>query len=152
MNIVFKRPTIYFSHPIRGSNNNIKENCERAKRAAAKLRRTFPEIDIYCPAEGDLTLQILTSNNKLEIDDVMFADLTILKACHEWFCYNFDVSKGASIEGNGALSVFMYNNGEYTSRWITENIEKASYAVLRKIFGPIVTSAQRRFRRQCRRK
>lgn len=147
MNIVFKRPTIYCSHPIRGSNNDIAGNCARAKRAGERLRRVFPECDFYVPADGDLTLQILTSDKKLNVDDVMYADLQILKACHEWMWYDFDKSVGCVLEGGVASDTFWFSFEDMEQRTIHDAIEKMSYARIRTRVGPIVEQAIRNFRK-----
>jgi hypothetical protein len=144
MKIEFNRPTIYVSHPIRGTTGKIKDNCEKVERAVHRLRKLFPEVDWYVPAEHDLTLQILTAADKLSIDDVMFADLQILNACHGWFFYQFDDSNGSEIEAEQAVLIGLISPG--TNYRIRYSIEKANNNILRKDFTPIVEEAVERFR------
>jgi len=147
---MFDRPTIYLSHPIRGSNGDIKGNCKKALAAARKLERLFPEVDFYCPAAGDLTLQILSESGRLSIDDIMFADLTILRACHGWAYLHFDESAGSMIEWEEAVKIGL-TQGRLD--WVPLNggpidFEDVSYDYIRDRFTPIVEFAVERFRQQ----
>lgn len=145
LKIEFTRPTIYMSHPIRGNDNNIERNCKKAKLAVTRLRRTFPEVDFYCPAEGDLTLQILTESNRLSVDDVMYADIQILKACHGYFWYDHQSSYGSVLEFDKAVEIGLVP--ENIKRvCFSYDIEKASYQVLRKDFTDIVDFTIKNFR------
>ncbi len=140
MKIKFTRPTIYVSHPIRGSNGDIEGNCKKAAAAARRLRRVFPEVDFYVPAEHDLTLQVLTADDRLTIDDIMYADLKILDASHGWMSYHFDNSKGSDIEQKEAERIDL---PRFT---VTYDIERASYDKLRKDFAPLVAATVERYR------
>ncbi len=131
-------PTIYMSHPIRGVSGDIEKNCNKAAAAARRLRKVFPEVKIYCPAETDLTLQILTNDHRLTIDDVMYADLMILKACHGWMYYRFEESKGSDIEWTYAFGLGMDGMEEDIRTVFEYDIEKASNSIIRKDFGPLV--------------
>lgn len=154
MIIKFNRPTIYTSHPIRGISKNIEKNCKKAASAVRRLRKVFPEVDFYCPAEHDLTLQILTSDGRLTVDDVMYADIMILKACHGWMYYSFEHSKGSEIEQNYAidlgLSDALDSNGNYVRTIFSYDIEKASNSVIRKDFGPLVEFTIHNFKTRSR--
>lgn len=152
MKIKFNKSTVYLSHPIRGSNGDIQGNCKKAAAAARRLRKTFPEVNWYCPAEHDLVLQILTADKNLSIDDVMYADLQVLTASHGWCFYEFDKSQGSEMEAKVACDLelddfFIVGDKIIPGKnRIIYDIEKASYALLRKDFGPIVEQAIRRFR------
>jgi hypothetical protein len=137
-----KKPVIYMSHPVKGSNNDIQGNCEKAAAAARRLRRVFPEVEFYCPAESDLTLQLLTENGKIDIDAIMEVDLQILAACHGYMFYHFDESKGSNIEWDEAERLGIAGHPDT----FEYNIEKSSYKILRKDFGPLVEDTVRRFR------
>jgi hypothetical protein len=143
MEIVFEKPTIYMSHPIRGSNNDIQGNCKKALAAGRRLARVFPEIDFYIPAAHDLTMQILTQDGKLTIDDVMYADLEILRVCHGWMFYNFDDSAGSRMEWKEAYEIGLTNEFD---NWYLYDIEKASYQKLRKDFANLIDATLKRFR------
>ena len=142
MKIEFNRPTIYMSHPIRGTSGDIEGNCKKAATAARRLRRVFPEVDFYVPAEHDLTLQILTAENMLSISDIMFADLTILRACHGWMYYSFELSTGSKIEMEHACKFNIANGSEI----FYYDIEKLSYPKIRKDFSGLVERTLERFR------
>lgn len=150
MNISFKHPTIYISHPIRGISGNIEFNCKKAEAAARRLRRVFPEVDFYVPAEHDLTLQILTNDKRLSIEDIMYADLQILSACHGYMFYEFEPSYGSRIELKKAQDIGLCNGyisdltiEEYVFKY---DIEKLSYQKLRNDFEQLVAYTIRRFK------
>ncbi len=148
MKIKFNKPTIYVSHPIRGSSGNIEENCKKAAAAARRLRRVFPEVDFYVPAEHDLTLQILTADKRLDIDDIMYADIQILSACHGWMYYHFQESTGSYIEWDKAESLKLLC-GLLASDYIFEyDIEKYNYGKLRKDFSQLVVATIKRFKKR----
>lgn len=141
----FTKPTIYVSHPIRGTNNDVKGNCKRANAAAARLRRVFPEVDFYVPSEHDLALQILWNEKMVTVEDIMYADLEILRNCDGWMYYHFDDSRGC--EEEWALAERL---GLTVSKvdWINFDIERASYGYLREKLTDLVEDVKERFRRQ----
>ena len=148
MKIKFTRPTVYVSHPIRGSTGDIEGNCKKASAAARRLRRVFPEVDFYVPAEHDLTLQILTADNRLSIDDIMYADLQVLAVCHGWMFYMFDESAGSLIEWQEAndMGLNLNNKDGCSPNVFLYDIEKVSYEKLRKDFANLVADTKKRFR------
>lgn len=151
MKISFKRPTIYVSHPIRGLSGDIEANCKKAEAAARRLRRVFPEVDFYVPAEHDLTLQILTSDNRLSIEDIMYADLQVLAACHGYMFYQFEPSVGSQIEWDKARELGLCS-GLYLSNLpdyyyvFKYDIEKLSYQKLRNGCAELIAHTIRRFK------
>lgn len=146
MQIKFNRPTIYCSHSIRGDGTKtIKENCRIACRAADKIERVFPEISIYCPARHDLSLQILWDAEKVSVDDIMFADLEILRNCHGWMWYWTSESKGCELEREEAQMAGLTSQMWGRNEIITTDLLKANYDVVRKVIGPIVEAAKTRF-------
>jgi hypothetical protein len=142
MKIEFKRPTLYVSHPIRGESNNVTKNCNKATAAVRRLRRVFPEIDFYCPGENNLVLQILLNVYSWSVDEVLFADLMILGACHGWMKYSFEGSEGAQIEQERACWLNISDGSEI----FTYDIEKLSYQKTRKDFGPLIEKTVKRFK------
>jgi len=137
--------TLYMSHPILGTNKDMEGNCKKAIAAVKRLRNVFPEINIYCPAESDLVLQILYNKKVLSVEDILDADLEILGQTDGWFFYKFDESKGSTIEQDEAIRLGFC--GEHKTVF-TFDIEKANYTYLRHTFTPIVELAKRRFRRK----
>lgn len=145
MKIKFLRPTVYMSHPIRGSNGDVEGNCKKAEAAARRLRRVFSEVNFYVPAEHDLTLQLLTSDDRLYVEDIMWADTQILRACHGWMFYSFDDSIGSEIEWHEAEKLGLTPRNT-TDQWFIYDIEKASNEKLRRDFGPLIKETVRRFK------
>lgn len=108
------------------------------------MRRVFPEVDFYVPAEHDLTLQILTADERLTVDDVMYADLQILAACHGWMYYAFEHSVGSELEFEEASQLGL-TDGLICDRFFYD-IEKLSYPKIRKDFSGLVERTLERFR------
>jgi hypothetical protein len=144
MSNYFERPTIYVSHPIRGRNGDMKDNCKKAINGVRKLRKLFPEIDFYVPAEGDLVLQILYNSNKLSERNILWADKEVLRNCHGWFFYKFDESSGSEIERAEAIKCGFVEDTEHD---IIYDISKANFNKIRRSFIPIVELAIKEFRR-----
>src|SRR3990167_8582477 len=145
MKIKFNRPTVYLSHPIRGSNDDIEGNCKKAAAAARRLRRVFPEVDFYVPAEHDLTMQSLVIDGRISIEDVLFADLEILVACHGYMYYMFDKSVGSEIEYATATTTGLTGDWPVVFQY---DIEKVSYPKLRKDFTSLITATIEKFKNE----
>ena len=144
MKITFTKPTIYVSHPIRGVSGYIQDNCKKALVAGKRIAKVFPEVDLYIPASGDLTLQILSEAGKLNIEDIMFADLQILRACHGWFYLHWEDSTGSEEECREAIKVGLTIGRE---DWIRDNFAKANFQIIRNRLNDTVQAAVERFRR-----
>jgi len=140
MKIVFDRPTIYMSHPIRGSNDDLEGNTRRAVKASERLKGLFPEVNLYCPGEHDLSLQVLWNNGTLTVEQIMEADLEILSACHGWLFYYFDESSGSMIEAKRAYEL------DLPRTVIVSDIAKLSTPRLRLMLTPFVIETIERFR------
>lgn len=149
MNKFFFKPTIYVSHSIRGSKGDkasekdIRTNCQRASLVGEKLRRCFPDVDFYIPADGDLTLQILTSANKLNMCDVMFADSRILSSCTGYMWDYTGDSKGCKMEYEFAIDEELCRGLNVI---IKDNILRMSYSALRKRLSPVIDACINKFR------
>lgn len=144
MKIEFTRPTIYTSHPIRGVSGDIQGNCQKALAITRRLEKCFPEVIFYVPAAGDLTLQILSHYGRLSVEDIMFADTMILKACHGYVWLNWEPSKGCEIEWDDAQKIGLTVGNEDV---IKDDLSKASYQVIRRRLSDCVEAAVNRFRR-----
>ena len=144
MQIKFNKPCIYLSHPVRGTNNDMEGNCARTIAAGKRIKKVFPECKFYIPADSDLVLQVLYSNKDLTVDQIMKADLEILRACHGWAYLNFDDSKGSEIEWELAKELGLTVGKE---DWIRDDLSKANYGQIRKRLNDVVECAVTRFRR-----
>ena len=144
MDIVFSKPTIYISHPVRGTNDDMEGNCRKTMAAGKRIKRIFPECDFYIPADSDLILQVLYANKDLTVKQIIDADLEVLRACHGWCYLNFDESKGSEIEWVEACAQRLTGWKEH---WIKDDLSKASYQVIRNRLTDCVSAAVERFRR-----
>jgi hypothetical protein len=146
MDIIFDKPTLYLSHAIRGDGSKtMQENCRCACRVADKIERVFPEINLYVPARSDLSLQVLWDAKKISIEDIMYADLEILRACHGWMWYYTGDSLGCEEEEQEAIKMG-FTGAVGMSGTIFTDILKARYGPVRRLLNPIVEQAKRRFK------
>jgi hypothetical protein len=78
----FSPVRIYFSHAIRGRTGTpeeIENNCRLASAQAAFVRSYLgPGFEIYCPADGDESLQIAWKDGTLSSEQIMEIDRKIL--------------------------------------------------------------------------
>jgi len=143
MNNYFDCPMIYVSHAILGTTGDMEGNCKKAIKAIRKVRKLFPEVDFYLPAESDLVLQILYKAKKLSVNNILWADVKILQECHGWCFYKFEESSGSEIERKEAIRCRFIKDTEHD---IVYDISRASYCVIRDTFNPIVKKTIQRFR------
>jgi len=143
MSNYFNKPTIYVSTPIRGTNDDMIGNCQIALKGVLKLRRLYPDIYFYLPAEHDELIQILYNNGKLTEEEILDGDLELLRGCNGWFFYHFDESRGSEIERTEAQRIGLVDEGQHDVRY---DLAKASYPAIRKTFNPIIESAILNFR------
>ena len=139
----FNKPTIYVSHAIRGTNGDMKGNCEKAIRGINRVQSLFPEVDFYVPAQGDLVLQILYNSGRLSESSILEADLEILHNCHGYMFYHFDDSSGSETERIEAIDCGFVKDNEHD---IYFDLSKANYDVVRSNIAPIVQKCIKRFR------
>lgn len=141
--------TLYMSHSIFGDNGDIFCNCEKATRVANKIRKTFPEIKVYCPAESELVLWTLRDMGVLGTEDILSADCKILRACHGWFWWYTGPSKGCEQELQAAFEIGLTPIVGRNTRTgeIIQDLLKANYGEVRRILSPIVDAAITRFRK-----
>jgi len=144
MDITFGRPTIYASHSMRGDGSKtVQENCEIASRIGDKIERIFPEIDLYVPGRHDLSLQVLWRDGVIGVQEIMHADLTILRACHGWVWFKSTESEGCELEYEEAVQQGLTSG---TMGIITTDLLKSSYPETRRLMGGIVKNAIKRFK------
>lgn len=139
----FTKPTIYLSHPVRGTTGDTVGNCKKTLNDIEKVERLFPEIGFYVPARGDLVLQILYDRKILSEHHILDADLDVVRNCHGWCFYRFDESSGGEIERTEAIDCGFIEGYEHD---VMYDIGKASYPVIRKTFMPIVDKCIKCFR------
>ena len=145
MNLKPTKPRIYLSHSVRGDGSlTMAENCIRASKVANKIRRVFPEIEVWCPGEKDLTIQILESSGRLSVKNIIWADIEILRSCSNWCWWYSSPSKGCEDEYEEACKVF----GEMEENIIYTDLLKANYQDVRRVMSPIVNEAIDRFRKE----
>ena len=146
MKISFSKPMIYISHSIRGNGSKtMEENCRYACRVADKIERVFPEISLYVPARSDLSLQVLWDAKKISVDDIMYADLEILRACSGWCWIYTGDSNGCQQELEEAIQCGMVK-APALQHIIQTDLLKARYGEVRRILTPIVEAAKKRFK------
>jgi hypothetical protein len=145
----FRKPTIYMSHSIFGTDGKVEENCERAIKVANKIRHLFPEIGIYCPAESEIVLWTLREMKVLNVKDILEADCKILQTCHGWMWIYTSPSKGCNEEFLKAHKAFKLKEatvGVYKEIIMTDLL-KANFSEVRRLVSPIVEAAKSRFRK-----
>ena len=80
-----KKITAYFSHPIRGragdkaTQKEKDANCKDAILVARLIRKRFPELEIYVPAEMDEFPDVACKQGYLTIDQLLAIDCEIVK-------------------------------------------------------------------------
>jgi hypothetical protein len=138
---MFRKPTIYVSHPIRPNKHSREENLNIAESCAARLRSLFPEVNFYFPSEGEPIFQAVKEAKLLTEEELIdVVDLRILDRCHAHLCLYWASSQGCIKERNCAI------RNDIPSLTIPWFINKASYTQVRKTVTPIVETAIRRFR------
>ena len=102
-----KNLKIYISHPIRGilSNPDIAANCNKAIKFTQHLRQEFPDIEFFCPAEGDWKITQLWQAGKITDEDILWADCEQIKKCNGLisYCWEDKLSAGMKTEESVAL-------------------------------------------------
>ena len=117
-----KTITAYLSHPIRGikgsaaTDEDMADNNRRAIAICDDLRRYFPRLDIYCPAEHDEALAHLLKCGDITIEELLGADKYILEQRDLLLVYDHEecISSGMDVEWNHAgdcgIPIFYFNN------------------------------------------
>jgi hypothetical protein len=101
-----KKVRAYLSHYIRGSKGSratlwdINGNCRRAEEVAATLRRLFPNLRLYVPAESEPFVGKCYRNRYLDEKKILYIDCLILKECGTLIYFSPDryFSRGMQIE------------------------------------------------------
>ena len=147
MEIKFTKPTVYMSHSIAGDSGDHLNNCQNAQALQRKLEKLYPEIKWYCPGRVNLIIDILVEHKALSYEQIINADLEILRQCHGWFWWYTSPSKGCRDEEHEAGEVFCDEYGDDAEdNIITVDLLKANVQDTRRIMQPIVDAAVKRFR------
>jgi len=147
MKLIPTKPRIYFSHSIRGNGSiPAEENCERAVKAGNKVRKCFPDIELFIPGEHDLAMQLLVEKKALSIYDILLTDLRILRNCHNWCWWFTGLSDGCHIEEMEAENLGWVDSSK-SENIIYTDLLKANFSEIRRVFTPIVEQAIKRFRK-----
>lgn len=122
----------YFSHSIRGkagpdaSLDVQTQNCQDAIRVANILRKLFPKLELYVPAENETFVRIAYDNAYLSIDDILWINCRIIDGCAGLLIYvpQGDVIQGGRfIEYNHAVRtnkpVVIFNKASEAADWLT---------------------------------
>lgn len=97
---------IYLSHSIRGrfgaaaTKEQMDFNCEAALRFGRWVRKEFPQIDIYIPAESEPFVGAAYWHEFLSEEQILRVDCEILNTCDGMIVFAPDnfISKGMSVE------------------------------------------------------
>jgi len=155
IDIKFERPTIYVSHPIRGTSGDMKKNCDKALESAEILRDLYPHVNWYIPAEHDLELQILYTERGLTEEDILYADCRVLENCDGWCWLKWEDSHGSFVELQHAQKCGLNRVQEIHPGYIITtdciiNVDLCSIDIIKilRIFNPIVNNAIERFNKK----
>jgi len=108
------RPKCYYAHPVRGvwgldaPKNYIRNNLINATQNVAWLRKLFPDIEWYCPAEHEDLLEILVEDGCLALDDLMNAEkVYIRRYCSGVLAHEWETSSGVQGEWQTGIDMHM---------------------------------------------
>lgn len=104
-----RKPTIYLAHPMRGKKGDTKEsnidynyqneNCEIALQNLIVLRRGFPQVKWYCPAEVEIPVQMAHKLGYLSVEQILDIDFNVIKhICSGAFLHRWEDSVGVDQE------------------------------------------------------
>ncbi len=121
----------YLSHSIRGkagpdaSHDIQAKNCAAAIRVADYLRKLFPKLELYVPAEYETFVQIAYDSGYLSEDEILSVDCKIIDNCDGLIIYVPDGDKlqgGRLVEYNHAVTtnkpVCVFHTAHEAADWI----------------------------------
>jgi len=107
---------VYVSHSIRGPNGgdatkeDMDYNCDRIKLLVNRVRKIFPDVEFYVPAESEEFVGIAYRNGIVNEKQILDIDCIILDGCDLVVVFlpedDPDLQGGREIEGTHA-----YTNG-----------------------------------------
>jgi hypothetical protein len=97
---------LYISHSIRGSKGihatqeDMEKNCQIAREFGNWLRKNYPGIEFYVPADHEEFVRIAWMNNLLTEKEILSVDCEIILGCCGLIVYAPDghISKGMTVE------------------------------------------------------
>jgi hypothetical protein len=98
---------IFCSHPIRGASGDVEGNSKKALGYAKRLRKDFPEVEWYIPAEQDRFPQTAMFYEFMTIEQVLEVDLEILYQCDGLLSFYWEKSEGVEKEFEFAIECDM---------------------------------------------
>lgn len=107
---------VYFSHAMRGKPGfalNSAEhgnNCEAAIRIADQLRKMFPKLSLYVPAESEPFVGAAYKKGYLSIEQILELDCIIVDQCDVVIVY---VPEGDELQGGRLIE---YDHAVATNR------------------------------------
>lgn len=103
-----KKIQIYVSHPIRGvaKNPDMIANCAKAIHFAERLRRAFPEITFFCPAEGEWKITRLWKAGIISVEDILWADTEQVKECDAVIIYDWERQLSSGMKKEKTVAMF----------------------------------------------
>ena len=101
-----EKKKIYCSHSIQGkygkdaTEQQMIDNCNKAKVFVSHLRQCFPEFEFYLPADHELFVHKTYQMKLLSIKQILDVDCNIVKECDGILAYAFDghISNGMRVE------------------------------------------------------
>ena len=104
---------VYVGHPIRGSKGihatqeDMEKNCEIAREFGNWLRKNYPGIEFYIPADHEEFVRIAWMNNLLTEKEILSVDCEIILGCCGLIIYAHDghISKGMRVEKDYAIEL-----------------------------------------------
>lgn len=127
---------IYISHPIQGkhgknaTDEEMKTNCQQAIEFGKVLRKRYPNVEFYIPAEYEDFVNRAYRLKFLSIRDILCVDCEIVKTCDAVLALAIDgiLSNGMIEEISTAQSfnipvrVIIQANGKYHNFYIADNL------------------------------
>jgi len=123
---------IYLSHAIRGTAGSeatpeeMAKNCEEAIIVANTLRRQFPKLQLYVPAENETFIQIAFDTGHLSEKQILDVDCHIIDTLDAVLVYVPDgdiLQGGRLVEYNHAANthkkVIIFHKEEEAIDWLT---------------------------------
>jgi len=101
------KPKIYLAHPMRGklgSKGDGEYGYQNANSAIAIenvrwLRKTYPQVEFYCPGEVETPVQMCSKLGYLTTEQILYMDLCILQQlCHGGLMHRWEDSEGVDGE------------------------------------------------------
>ncbi len=106
---------VYLSHPIMGveamesTEETIAKNCRKAIEYGEQLRKNYPDVEFYIPAEHEAFVHRAYKMGCLSIDQILEIDCDIISDCDMVILYNHEgvLSNGMKIEAEFAYTHFI---------------------------------------------